>query len=290
MVGSVLTGTNGTWAGSATITFVYAWLADGVVIVGATTNSYTSTSAELGKVLSLRVTATNSGGTVAATSSVTGAVIPLPPENVTRPLLSGQAVVGESLSGTDGTWDGSPTGFTYVWRENGVPISSGVGTTSTSYILTTAQLGKVISFRVFATNAGGTTFSTSLGTAAVIDVTPPPPPVAPLPVNTTLPSITGNAIVGQTLTGSVGVWTGSPTYVRQWKADGVNIAGATGTTLALTSIRLNEAITFQVTGTNGSGSTIATSAATSPVVNLTPPVNTTLPSITGSALVGQTLT
>jgi hypothetical protein len=61
-------------------------------------------------------------------------------------------------------------------------------------------------------------------------------PVTPAaPTNTTPPAITGTARQGQTLTVSNGVWTGSPTFTRQWKAAGVNIAGATNATYVLTA-------------------------------------------------------
>lgn len=51
------------------------------------------------------------------------------------------------------------------------------------------------------------------------------------PVPTVLPSITGSATVGGTLTAHDATWSGSPTSeVRQWTADGADITGATGST------------------------------------------------------------
>lgn len=51
-------------------------------------------------------------------------------------------------------------------------------------------------------------------------------------VNSVAPAITGTAQVGQTLTVSNGTWTGvtPDSFTRQWRKNGVNIAGATGTT------------------------------------------------------------
>lgn len=92
-----------------------------------------------------------------------------------------------------------------------------------------------------------------------------------LPTNTVLPSISGTPQVGQTLTGSRGTWTGSPTsYTDQWYADGVAIPGATSTTFAPTATQVGKVITYGVIATNGVGSsTEAVSAGTAAVTALT---------------------
>lgn len=106
---------------------------------------------------------------------------------------------------------------------------------------------------------GGDTFETIEGTAT-------PPPVV-IPANTVLPAITGTAQVGQVLTVTNGTWTGtSPTFARQWKAAGVNIANATGTTYTPVVGDVGKAITCTVTATNTAGSASATSAATAAVI------------------------
>lgn len=74
-VGQVLTTTNGTWTGTATIAFTRRWLADGVVIAGATGLTYTLLVGQLGKVIRSEVTGTNSHGAVVALSNSTVAVI-----------------------------------------------------------------------------------------------------------------------------------------------------------------------------------------------------------------------
>jgi hypothetical protein len=84
----------------------------------------------------------------------------------------------------------------------------------------------------------------------------------PAPVNTVLPAISGPPTVGQTINGSDGTWTNSPTsYAYQWFADGVAISGATANSYLLTTAEFNKFITFRVTATNAGGSTAATSAA-----------------------------
>lgn len=75
-VGEVLTIANGTWAGDATITYSYAWFANGIRISGATASTYTLTAAEQGKYVTGRVTATNLSGSAFATTEPTAAIAP----------------------------------------------------------------------------------------------------------------------------------------------------------------------------------------------------------------------
>lgn len=89
-------------------------------------------------------------------------------------------------------------------------------------------------------------------------------PVDP-PTNTVAPSISGTPTSGQTLTGSDGTWTGSPTFTRQWMADGVAISGETNSTLLLTDALVGKTITFALTGSNEGGSATATSSGVGPV-------------------------
>lgn len=73
-VGSTLTTTNGTWTGTPTPTYARKWLANGVVIAGATATTYVLTSAEVGKVVTVEVTASNSMGSAVKLSNATAAV------------------------------------------------------------------------------------------------------------------------------------------------------------------------------------------------------------------------
>lgn len=88
-----------------------------------------------------------------------------------------------------------------------------------------------------------------------------------VPDNSVLPTISGTAEVGQTLTLSPGTWTGSPTYSYQWFANGESLAGATGTSLVLTGDHEGKVISAMVTATNAAGSASAISAATSAVTS-----------------------
>lgn len=74
-VGEELTATTGDWHGDATITYAYAWYADDVVIAGQTAATYTVLVGDIGAVITVKVTATNSVGSTVAESAATDAVI-----------------------------------------------------------------------------------------------------------------------------------------------------------------------------------------------------------------------
>jgi hypothetical protein len=81
------------------------------------------------------------------------------------PRVSGTARVGSTLTGRPGTFSGAPDGVTGQWRADGVPIS---GATGASLKVTTALVGKRISYSSTAVKAGeASVTSTSAPTSAV---------------------------------------------------------------------------------------------------------------------------
>lgn len=75
-VGEVLSLSNGTFTGDATISYAYQWFAGGVAIANATNNTFLLTSAQLGKIMQARVYATNASGAAQAYTDVTAVVAP----------------------------------------------------------------------------------------------------------------------------------------------------------------------------------------------------------------------
>jgi hypothetical protein len=118
----------------------------------------------------------------------------------------------------------------------------------------------------------------------------------PAPTNTSPPTITGPAGVGGTLAGTTGTWTGTGqiTFTFQWQrcdAAGANcqpIVGETTQSRVLVGADVGSTLRFQVVATDSTGPTTATSAQ-SPVVTAAP-VNFGEPGISGSPVVGATLT
>jgi len=86
------------------------------------------------------------------------------------------------------------------------------------------------------------------------------------PSITTAPSISGTATVGEILTTTDGVWTGSPTsYTYVWKRNGIVIPNEIYNTCMVPPIAATETITCTVTASNLGGSASSTSPATSTI-------------------------
>jgi hypothetical protein len=119
---------------------------------------------------------------------------------------------------------------------------------------------------------------------------------AAAPSNTTLPSVTGTAKVGSTLTVSNGTWSNSPTsYTYQWQrcssaTSCTDIANAVGQSYVVRNADGGFRIRAEVTASNADGQATVHSNMTSSVASTGAPVNTGRPSITGDAIVGQELT
>lgn len=74
-VASVLTCSTGTFTGDATIVRTYQWYAGGVLITGATANTYLPVTGDIGKVITCRVIGTNAAGSAQGWAPPTAAVI-----------------------------------------------------------------------------------------------------------------------------------------------------------------------------------------------------------------------
>ena len=95
-----------------------------------------------------------------------------PPVPLTRPVVSGTATDGQTLTTTDGTWSGTPPiTNTYQWRRcdaAGANCTDIAGATQQTYTLTPADIGATIRSRVYATNATGANDRSSVQTALVV--------------------------------------------------------------------------------------------------------------------------
>ncbi len=260
--GQTLSTSNGTWTGTAPITFAYSWRrcdASGsncVTIPGATSQNYVLVPADIGSKVHSVVTATNAGGTASQRSYLSGTVLAAPPVNTVRPALSGTARDGQTLSTSNGTWTGTaPITFAYSWRRCDASGSNCVtipGATSQNYVLVPADIGSKVHSVVTATNAGGTASQRSYLSGTVL--------AAP-PVNTVRPALSGTARDGQTLSTSNGTWTGTApiTFAYSWRrcdASGSNcvtIPGATSQNYVLVPADIGSKVHSVVTATNAGG-------------------------------------
>ncbi len=178
-VGQQLTATSGTWTGTPTPTYSYAWKrcdthgANCTPISGAIGNAYTLTTTDAGNTITVAVTATNTAGTATATATPTTVIQQTgsAPVNTQLPSISGTTTVGQQLTATSGTWTGTPTPtYSYAWKRcdtngaNCTPISGAIGN---AYTLTTTDAGNTITVAVTATNTAGTATATATPTTVI---------------------------------------------------------------------------------------------------------------------------
>jgi hypothetical protein len=144
--------------------FSYVWLADGVTIPGATAKTFKLTSAQVGKKISVTVTAHKAGlddasDTSPETVPVVGIFIPGPTATI-----SGYAQVGSTLTARPGSISPAPTSLAYRWYADGVKLSN----TAKTLKLTSTHRGKRITVRIYAIKPGYLTAAdTSPATARV---------------------------------------------------------------------------------------------------------------------------
>jgi outer membrane protein assembly factor BamB len=219
------------------------------------------------------VTATYSGDPAYGASSgalAGGQTVNAPPLNSGLPAVAGTATQGQTLSGTRGTWAGNlPITYTRSWLRcdmsgkncNAIPNAAGV-----TYKLQRADVGSTIEFQITGANSYGSAAAASVPTGVV---------QRPPPSNAALPSVSGDPFPGQTLSGTLGSWTGfAPiSYTRAWlRCDwmGMNCSQIPKDTSARYTLRdVDEGFTieFQVTATNGYGGPVTATSAPTDVVD-----------------------
>ena len=275
--GDTLSASNGSWSNSPT-SYLYQWQdcsssTSCANISGATSSSYTLASSDVGKTVDVVVTARNAGGSASATSAQTSAVqTPPAPVSTAAPAISGTAQQGDTLSASNGSWSNSPTSYAYQWQDctSSSSCTNINGATSSTYTLASSDVGKTIDVVVTASNAGGSASQASAQTGTVTQPSGSQPQMTGNPTN--LPAVSGNAVVGDTLSVTSGTWANSPSsYSYQWEdcvgSSCSSISGATGSSYTAQASDVGHSLGVLVTATNGSGSSTASSwntAAVSP--------------------------
>jgi Ca2+-binding RTX toxin-like protein/methionine-rich copper-binding protein CopC len=173
--GRTLTGSHSLADADGLGTVSYQWQADGTNISGATGSTYTLTSDEVGKAITVVASYIDVLGTAESVSSSASASVAvlnaLPTGAVT---ITGTASLGNTLTATNTLADEEGLGtVSYQWQADGVNIS---GATSSTYTLTQAAVGKAITVVASYTDGLGVAESLSsgginTGTAAVDTLT-----------------------------------------------------------------------------------------------------------------------
>jgi len=175
VVGKILTAHTGTWTGTTPITYKFQWArcnAAGTscanISEAAQSQQYVLTTDDLGMRLKVHVTAVNSAGTnsrdslptVPIQSQVTNA-----PVNTTRPAISGSAVQGNTLTASNGSWNGgTPMTFAYQWQRcdaTGAGCHNISDATNQSYTPDSLDVNNTLRVIVTSTNSFGSGASIS---------------------------------------------------------------------------------------------------------------------------------
>jgi Domain of unknown function (DUF4347)/RTX calcium-binding nonapeptide repeat (4 copies) len=306
--GQTLTATNTLTDADGLGTLSYQWKADGADILGATASTLTLTGDQVGKAISVTVSYTDGAGKLESVTSLqaTSAVANLNDAPTGFVTIDGTALQGATLTANTSSLvdaDGLGT-LSYQWYADGLAISNG---TSSSYTLTQAEVGKLVTVNVSYTDqndgAVGTgasesvtssarfvgqhsntlpTGSVTIGYATGGDLTP----IGTLSEGDTLKA--SNSLVDL----DTGTTSGAlqPSISHQWYADGVAISGARFDTYTLTQAEVGKAITVKASYIDAFGiAESVTSASTTAVTDVTHTPGGSV-SIAGTATQGQTLT
>ncbi|WP_158507148.1 collagen binding domain-containing protein [Subtercola sp. Z020] len=155
-VGLTLTATIGQWSPSIDGANGSYWSADGARIDRADYSStLVLTAAEEGKRITFTVYSTKPGYERLERTSVPTGAVQTGASVVKANAVSilGQALVGNTLYATTGTWSPSPVTFTYQWSVGGKVVA---GATSNSYQLAPADAGKRVTVSVTGSYPGAT--------------------------------------------------------------------------------------------------------------------------------------
>jgi hypothetical protein len=179
VTGQTLVASPGEWSGWPTPALTDQWLtcdaaaANCQAIAGATATSYTLAASDAGHTIAVQVTGTNTAGQTMAVSTPTAVVTvaPSPPANRSRPVLSGQAITGQTLRASPGTWSGVPApALSYQWlacNQAGSGCHAIAHATAPSHAVTRADVGARLEALVTAANSSGRVSATSSPTAMV---------------------------------------------------------------------------------------------------------------------------
>jgi hypothetical protein len=189
-----------------------------------------------------------------------------PPTNTVAPAVTGNALIGSTLTSSSGAWtESGHISYGYQWQDsldgttNWGNITSA---TSSTYVIPSTEVSKFLRCVVTDTDANGATTASSNVTAAV---------AWPLPVNTVAPALSGVVQVNSALTTTNGTWSddGSPIFTYQWQFSTDGLTGwsnVTGDTSFL--IPTGEEFGYlrcRVTNTGSGGAATATSNVVGPI-------------------------
>ena len=267
--------------GLTNVSYAYQWSAGGTDIPGATGAGFTLTASEQGKTIQVRVTFTddrdNSETLTSAATTVVLPAVPTAPTSLSATTGTGAGAIETSWQPPTSNGGAAVSSYRLQWKASSgdwnTPADVSQATvTGTSHTITGLTAGAAHTVRVAAANSAGhgpnsSEATASAGAAPAEEEEPEP---ANSPAGGVL-TISGTPQVEETLAADVtGITDGNGldnvAWQYQWSAGGTDIAGATGSSLTLTTAEQGETVQVKVTFTDDAGNTESlTSAATDAV-------------------------
>jgi hypothetical protein len=237
-------GNSATFTSAATgaSTLTYQWRKNGVAVAGATNSSLTLNSLQASDAGTYTVIATDANGSTpsaAATLTVTGGTAPF--------IITSPASVS-AMVGTGATFNSSVGGTpvpTVQWQRNGADVP---GATTLSLNIPSVKAADAGNYTLVARSPVGSATSSM----AVLTVVFPPPTITTQPTNVTVQP-------GAPASFSV-IADAQPDPTYQWRKDGVNLAGATTSTLIFSSTQASQAGRYSVIVSTAFGSVTSVDA------------------------------
>ena len=245
-------GLTGNYAfGGQQIVFSYTWYtSDGQYLDLTESNTFQLTQETVGRQIYVEVEVNDDFGGFTTLTSAPSAVVQnvndAPEGNL---FLEGTPEQGSLLFTINQTFDADGYGFgteSYQWSRDGVAVA---GATFDSYVLTQADVNAVISVTMSYTDADGT-----LETVNGLTVTPRITNVNDMPEGAVV--VRGVAAEDAVLRADISALSdadGLGALSYQWLRDGQAVAGATGSTLALTQADAGGIYAVEVSYTDGFG-------------------------------------
>lgn len=272
------------WNFGPAVTTTYQWYRGNTAIGGETGPTYTVTTADLTRVITVRAVGARPGYISGGSTSngITG-IAGNAPVAVVDVGATGTGKVGSLLTATPPTWDSDQVTSSYRWQRDGVDITGTTGDDPTYTVIAT-DVGKQITVKATGSRPGydpGTSISA-----------PVPAVLGDAPDATTDVTISGpSAKVGQTWTVAAPTWdTAGVTTTYQWFRDDVAITGATKATYTLATADIGASVAVEATGSKaGYAPGTSTSNAVVPE-QLDTNTNIAPPTVSGIAAARETLT
>ncbi|MGE5690197.1 MAG: OmpL47-type beta-barrel domain-containing protein [Pseudomonadota bacterium] len=255
-------------------TLAYQWRRNGADIAGATgpTLDLSQTgNGDRGDTLAVRVTASDgvasSGPSTSPAVTVANSAPTVTSVAIDQPSPRTNDLLTVSVASADA--DGDARTLAYQWRRNGADIAGATGPTLDLSQAGNGDRGDTIAVRVTADDG---TVASSPATSAPVTVQNTAPSVTSVSIDQASPRTDDTLTLSATTADADG---DAVTLTAQWRRNGADIAGATGSTLDLSQPGngdRGDAIAVRVTADDGTGSSAPTTSAAVAIANSAPAV------------------